>query len=167
MKELPNILKVLYDAHVEFVVIGGAAMVLQGSAHVTNDVDFCYSRTPENIKRLAAAIGPYHPQLRGVPKGLPFRFDPRTISQGMNFTLETDLGDLDFLGEVTGLGSYEGVKASSDVLTIDAMQIHVLSYAGLIKSKKAAGRPKDLYVLPELEALEELKRLTDEEEPLP
>jgi hypothetical protein len=56
MKELPEIFKILYDASLEFVVIGGAAMHLQGSAYVTKDVDFCYSRTPENIKRLAAVL---------------------------------------------------------------------------------------------------------------
>lgn len=163
MNELPDILKILCDAKVEFVVIGGAAMVLQGSAQVTNDVDFCYSRAAENIRRLAAAMEPYHPQLRAAPKGLPFRFDERTISQGMNFTLETDVGDLDFLGEVKGLGTYDQVKASADTRMVDGMPIEVLSFAGLIKSKKAAGRPKDLYVIPELEALEELKRETDTE----
>lgn len=58
MKELLEILKVLYDAHLEFVVIGGAAMHLQGSAYVTKDVDFCYARTPQNIKRLVVALAP-------------------------------------------------------------------------------------------------------------
>jgi len=160
MKELPEILKTLYDADVDFVVIGGAAMQLQGSAYVTQDIDFCYARTPQNIKRLTAALKPYHPVLRGAPVGLPFTFDARTVTQGMNFTLSTDLGDLDFLGEVPGLGTYKDVKAAADMQNIDGMQIAVLSLVGLIKSKKAAGRPKDLYVLPELEGLEQLKRKT-------
>jgi len=160
MKELPEILKTLYDAQLEFVVIGGAAMHLQGSAYLTQDVDFCYARTPQNIKRLATALQPHHPTLRGAPTDLPFTFDARTIKQGMNFTLSTDLGDLDFLGEVTGLGLYEKVKAAADIRIIDGMHIAVLSLVGLIKSKKAAGREKDLYVLPELEALEQLKRKT-------
>jgi hypothetical protein len=160
MKELPEILKILYDADLEFVVIGGAAMHLQGSAYVTRDVDFCYSRTPQNIRRLTAALEPYHPVLRGAPADLPFKFDARTVTQGMNFTLSTDLGDLDFLGEVTGLGTYKDVRAAADIRTLDGMQIAVLSLVGLIKSKKAAGRPKDLYVIPELEGLEQLKRKT-------
>jgi len=163
MRELPEILRVLYDAHVEFVVIGGAAMFLQGSAYVTRDVDFCYARTPQNIKRLASALESYHPVLRGAPSDLPFTFDARTIAQGTNFMLSTDLGDLDFLGEVTGLGTYSDVKASSDTRDIQGMQIAVLSLVGLIKAKKAAGRPKDLYVLPELEGLEQLKRRTGTE----
>ena len=160
MKELPEILKILYNAHVEFVVIGGAAMHLQGSAYVTKDVDFCYARSPQNIKRLVSALKRYHPSLRGAPPDLPCTFDARTVAQGMNFTLSTDLGHLDFLGEVGGLGSYDIVKSAADIQVINGMQIPVLSLVGLIKSKKAAGRPKDLYVLPELEALEQLKRKT-------
>jgi hypothetical protein len=163
MKELPEILRVLYDAHLDFVVIGGAAMLMQGSAYVTKDADFCYSRTRQNIARLELALKPYHPKLREAPPGLPFTLDARTITQGMNFTLSTDLGALDFFGEVTGIGAYDAVRASADMHTIQGMQIAVLSLAGLIKSKRAAGRPKDLYVLPELEALEQLKRETGAE----
>jgi hypothetical protein len=160
MKELPEIIRVLYDASVEFILIGGVAMNLQGVAYLTQDIDFCYSRTPENLKRLARALEPYHARLRGAPPGLPFRLDAATLQQGMNFTLTTDLGDLDFLGEVTGLGSYDKVKAAADKKLIDAMPTLVLSVKGLIQTKKAARRKKDLLVLPELEALDELKSKT-------
>ena len=91
MKELPEILKILYDAHLELVVIDGAAMHLQGSAYVTKDVDFCYARSTENIRRLVAALKPYHPVLRGAPADLPFIFNERTVAQGLNFMLSTDL----------------------------------------------------------------------------
>jgi hypothetical protein len=135
MKELEVILKILYDTAVEFVVIGGAAMHLQGSAYVTKDVDFCYSRTQKNVERLASALRPYRPRLRGVPGDLPFSFDARTVTHGLNFTLTTELGDLDFLGEVTGLGSYEDVKAAADTRIIDGIPIAVLS-----RRRRPAGR---------------------------
>ena len=61
------------------------------------------------------------------------------------------------------MGAYENVKSEADVRVINGMEIAVLSLTGLIKSKKAAGRSKDLYVLPELEALEQLKRKTGAE----
>jgi predicted nucleotidyltransferase len=155
--KLEETLRVLYDAGVEFVLIGGAAMGLQGSAHLTKDIDFCYARSRLNLQRLAEALKPYHPSLRGAPPDLPFRFDAATISRGLNFTLRTDLGDVDFLGEVSGLGSFDSVKAASDKMNVDGIECLVLSLAGLIKSKSAAGRPRDLYALPELKALEELK----------
>ena len=155
---LEETVRVLYDAGVEFVLIGGAAMGLQGSAHVTRDLDFCYERSKPNLERLAKALKPFHVSLRGAPSGLPFRFDVETISRGLNFTLSTDLGDIDFLGEVAGIGAYSSVKAASDVRNVGGIDTHVLSLSGLIKSKAAAGRPRDLYVLPELKALEEAKK---------
>jgi predicted nucleotidyltransferase len=161
--KLEETLRVLYDAGVEFVLIGGAAMGLQGSAHLTKDMDFCYERSNANLERLASALKPYHPSLRGAPARLPFRFDAETIARGLNFTLSTDLGDIDFLGEVSGLGAFGSVKAAADVMNVGGIKIHVLSLAGLIKSKSAAGRPRDLYVLPELKALEELKKKTHSE----
>ena len=120
--KLDETLRILNDAGVEFVIIGGVAMGLQGSAHLTRDIDFCYARTVKNMERLAAALAPYHPALRGAPPGLPFQFDAKTIASGLNFTLSTDLGDLDFLGEVSGLGSFPGVRAASDTKYIGAIK---------------------------------------------
>lgn len=160
MIKLEETVRVLFDEGVEFVLIGGAAMGLQGSAYLTKDIDFCYDRGPKNILRLARAIQPFQPILRGAPTGLPFRFDAPTITAGMTFTLTTDLGDLDFLGEVSGLGLYKDVLAYSEKKSVGELDCRVLSLEGLIKAKEAAGRPRDLYVLPELRALAELKKKT-------
>ena len=160
MIQLEETVRLLYDAGVEFVLIGGAAMGVQGSAHLTKDIDFCYKRTPKNMDRLARAIAPLHAKLRNAPADLPFCLDAKTIAAGMNFTLSTDIGDLDFLGEVSGLGSYNQVLAQSDKRIIGGLDCRVLSLEGLIKAKEASGRPRDLYVLPELRGLAELKRKT-------
>jgi hypothetical protein len=106
------------------------------------------------MERLAKALEPYHPVLRGAPPGLPFRLDAKTIANGLNFTLSTDMGDLDFLGEVSGLGSFQEVLAASDTKDVGGVDCRVLSLEGLIKAKTAAGRPRDAYVLPGLRALE-------------
>src|SRR5437763_7296960 len=92
---------------VEFVVIGGLAMRIHGSAHITDDLDVCYRRTPANMQAVAAALAPLHPCLRGAPAGLPFHFDAATIQAGLNFTLITDHGWIDLLGEVSGVGGYD------------------------------------------------------------
>jgi hypothetical protein len=138
-------------------------MGLQGSPHVMQDMHFCYERSRPNLERLAKALKPYHPSWRGAPADLPFHFDAETIARGLNFTLSTDLGDIDFLAEVSGLGGFHSVEAASDVRNVGGVEVHVLSLAGLIKSKTAAGRPRDLYVLPELKALEEVKKKTRSE----
>lgn len=82
-------------------------MVAHGSAHATFDIDFCYRRSMENIEKLSSALEPFHPRLRGAPKDLPFKFDGKTIKAELNFTLTTDLGDINFAGEVSGLGAFD------------------------------------------------------------
>jgi hypothetical protein len=161
--DLEKVNNALLDSGVEIVLIGGAAMVAHGSAYVTRDADYCYRRNRENIRRLASALAPFHPSLRGAPTGLPFVFDEETIRRGLNFTLSTDIGDVDFLGEVAGLGDYEAVRAASEILEVFDRKCPVLSLDGLIRAKRAAGRARDLEVIHELEALQELKGKSDPE----
>jgi hypothetical protein len=146
----------LTEHQVEFVIIGGVAISAHGSSYLTYDLDVAYARTRDNFKRLAAALAPYHPRPRDFPADLPFVWDERTLQQGMNFTLTTDLGNLDLLGEVKGLGDFDQVRAQSVVLTLFGIECRVLSLDALIVAKRAAGRAKDLLALPELEALREV-----------
>jgi hypothetical protein len=157
MSEFERSLTVLLDHKVELVVIGGAAMYARGSDYLTRDLDVCYNRSLENIKRLVNALALYSPTLRGAPSGLPFCFDVPTVTRGLNFTLNTDLGAIDLLGEVAGLGGYAEVRAASTTIEMFGRTCAVLSLDGLIKAKRAAGRPKDLAALPELEAMREMK----------
>src|SRR5437016_13221276 len=101
----------------------------------------------------------HHPYIQGAPACLPFRFDAPTIQAGLNFTLITDLGEIDFLGEVSGLGNYEKVVEKSEELVLYDRKIRVLSLDGLLLAKKTAGRRKDLGHILELE---ELKKMRDE-----
>jgi hypothetical protein len=148
-----GIIGVLADAGVELIVIGGLAAQAHGSARLTQDADFIYRRSSDNIFRLAAALAPHHPYLRGAPPGLPFRFDADTIRRGLNFTLTTDLGDVDLLGEMVGGGTFEQVLPSTIELSVFGRPVRVLDLPALIRAKRAAGRPKDLEAVAELEAL--------------
>ena len=145
--------RVLCDAGVEFVVIGGLSATLHGSARVTYDLDICYSRTIGNLRRLAVALAPFHPRPRGFPPDLPFVWDEVTLRNGTVFTLQTDLGELDLLAEVAGLGDFDEVRRQS--ISVDAFErlIATLDLPALIRSKRAAGREKDLAALVELESL--------------
>jgi hypothetical protein len=148
-----NIVETLVDGNVEVIVVGGFAAQVHGSPRLTQDVDFVYRRTRENIERLALALAPYQPYLRGAPPGLPFRFDADTIRRGLNFTLTTTLGDVDLLGEIAGAGKYENLKPNSVELVLFGRTVTVLGLPALIHAKRAAGRPKDLEAVAELEAL--------------
>ena len=153
MNDFGRLLKILCEGKVQFVIIGGVAASAHGSAHLTYDLDICYGRARDNIERLAKALEPYHPRLRGVQDDLSFCFDATTIARGMNFTLTTDVGDIDLFGEVAGIGGYKDVEALSITEVLFGDECAVLSLQGLIQSKRAAARPKDLLILPEIEAL--------------
>jgi hypothetical protein len=152
-----SILRALTGGQVEFVVVGGLAMITHGSAHVTEDLDICYRRTADNITRLVAAIAPLKPYLRGAPPGLPFRVDSPTITAGLNFTLTTEKGPLDLLGEIGGVGGYTEVLAESEPHEVFGFTIRVLSLDALIAAKKNAGRSKDRIHLLELLELKKLR----------
>ena len=148
-----GIVGVLADAGVEVILIGGLAAQAHGSARLTQDADFVYGRSNDNVARLAAALAPFSVYLRGAPPGLPFRFDPPTIRRGLNFTLTTSIGDADFLGEIVGGGTYEQLLPHTIELVVFGKKVSVLDLPALIKAKRAAGRPKDLEAVAELEAL--------------
>jgi hypothetical protein len=152
------IFNALQKDHVDFVVIGAVAMVLHGSARVSRDLDLCYSRDRRNLDRLAKALKPFAPGLRGSPDGLPFSLDAETLRAGLNFTLRSTVGDVDLLGEVTGIGSYPAVARLSVVMRVFDRDLRVLSLDGLERTKRAAGRLKDLVDLAEIQEIRRLSR---------
>lgn len=159
MTDIKALLYALVQGGVEFILVGGVAATVHGSSRLTLDVDALYRRTPENIRRLVLALAPYRPYLRGAPPGLPFRWESATIERGLNFTLTTDIGDLDLFGEIIGGGSYEQLEPHSMAIQVFGAECRCLSLDDLIAVKRAAGRPKDLEVIAELEAiLEERSR---------
>ena len=164
MREIESAVDSLIEHQVEFVIVGGVAIIAHGVPYATFDLDFCFARTTENLKKIVAAFAPFNPRFRDFPKDLPFFWDERTLQNGTNFTLETSLGDIDLLGEVAGVGLYTDVFNHSEILKLFDYEVRVLSLDSLIKAKKAAGRPKDLFILPQLEALQEvLSEKIDEE----
>jgi hypothetical protein len=150
------LLRVLVEGRVDFIVIGGVAATIHGSARSTRDLDVVYSRRPDNVSRLVAALRPYDPYLRGAVPGLPFHWDEETIAAGLNFTLTTTLGEFDILGEVSGGGTYEDLIGHSVETTAFGLTVRTLSLPMLIRVKRAAGRPRDFEAIAELEILLEL-----------
>ena len=150
-----RLLESLHRNEVAFVIVGGVAATLHGSARVTFDLDIVYDRSPENLERIVAALSPLAPYLRGAPAGLPFRFDVETLKRGLNFTLATSDGPLDLLGELSGIGSYAVAREHAVEARLFDAVYHFLDLEALIVSKKAAGRPKDLEAIAELEAIRE------------
>jgi predicted nucleotidyltransferase len=161
MTDFAGLLRRLGGAGVEFIVVGGAAATAHGSARLTLDLDVVYRRTLENLRRVVESLSPVHPYLRGAPPGLPFRWDVETLTRGLNFTLTTDLGAIDLLGEIAGGGRYEALLPTAETISIFGVECRCLSLRQLIAVKRAAGRVKDLEALAELEAIAEERRESD------
>ena len=118
MMDFEGTLKPRHDGGVRFVIIGGFAIYSHGSSQLTRDLDICYDRSRDNIQRLVNALTSFNPHLRGAMSDLPFLFDSQTIARGLNFALTTDLGDLDLLGEVAGVGQYAQALSQSTTLEL-------------------------------------------------
>jgi len=114
MIDFPKLLRLLTEHDVAFLIIGGVAAVIHGSSRLTQDLDVVYQRSPQNLTRLVQALAEQAPYLRGAPPGLPFQWSVATLRMGLNFTLETSVGPLDLLGEVTGGGSYEDLNVEAE-----------------------------------------------------
>ena len=118
MIDFRTLLQHLVDGDVRFILVGGFAATVRGSARTT-------------------------------------------IERGLNFTLTTSAGDLDLLGEVAGSGPYEQLPPHSDTIQVFGLDTRVVTLARLIHLKRAAGRPKDLEAIAELELLQSRRERDD------
>ena len=155
-----SMLQGLNDSEIAFVVVGGLAATAHGSRRLTDDLDICYDTESANIERLASLLAEWKSYPRGIEPGLPFFMDERQFGITPVMTLTTKKGFLDVLDRVKGVGDYESCAGKSIKVQAFGIRFRVLDLPALIAAKKAAGRPKDIDQLPELEALIALKRST-------
>lgn len=153
MTDFGALLRLLSDNDVEFIIVGGAAATAHGSARLTLDLDIVYKRSNTNIARLVDALRSVRPYLRGAPPGLPFNWSVETIQKGLNFTLITSFGALDLLGEIVGGGGYEQLTSETIEIEVAGVSCQCIGLERLIHVKRAAGRPKDLETVAELEQI--------------
>ncbi len=154
MAELDAILSRLINAGVECVLIGGYAAITHGASYVTQDVDVCAPLDFENLQRIAKALAGTNPRHRDQVREMPFELE-RHRSGFNNLYLMTDLGPVDFLGTIPGIGDYAFAKSHSLSARLTSGTISVLDRPTLIRAKEHAGRPRDLLVVGQLRAIEE------------
>jgi hypothetical protein len=148
-------LRTLVRHRVRFVVIGGIGGRLHGSPTVTRETDICYDRSPENLERLAEALGDLDARLRGVDEDVPFLLDAKTLEAGDHFTFVTRAGDFDILGTPAGVGGFEELASHATEFEIEGSTVLVASIDDLIRMKRSAGRAKDLIEAEVLGALQQ------------
>ena len=155
--DLGQIIPPLVRAKVDFILIGGMAAILHGSARVTFDVDLVYSRAHKNIERLAAALAVHGPNLRDAPLNLAFSWDAKTIRSALNFTLTTRLGDVDLFGAVAGGETYQDLLAHSFDVDAFGVRFKCIDLPTLIRIKEVVGSARVHEALAELRVLLEEK----------
>lgn len=156
--EFINLIDRLRNHNVEFVIIGGLAGIIHGSTRTTQDIDICCKFSPENLRKLFDAVKDEHPVHRMNPKHPVLILNDDIIKNFKNLYLDTDIGQLDCLGEVQGIGQFDEVLNNSITIDIDKKTYKVLSLDALIKSKKALNRAQDKQDILQLEAIKQAKK---------
>jgi hypothetical protein len=154
---LARLLHRLVRARVDFVVIGGVAVVVQSSPRFTRDLDITYATGEKNLALLGSVLTDLGARLRGVEADLPFAPDIRTLRGAQMLTLTTPEGDIDLLADPPGSPGYASLKRRASRIELAGESVLVAAIDDLIAMKAAAGRPQDLV---DLESLEVARRRT-------
>lgn len=155
MPDFQQLITILIDHDVRFVLVGGLAATAHGSSLLTEDIDVCISFDVQNMTKLLAALRTTHPEHRLVGRKQPLAESAEQLAQLKNLYLKTELGYIDFLSEIAGVGGFEQVMHASIEMPLSGKGVRVLSLDALIASKQAMARPKDKETLLQLKALKE------------
>lgn len=159
MTALSQLLQRLCDAEVDFVIVGGFAALLHGSTLVTRDLDVCAVLSRAEVAKLREALRDLNPRHRLTGQRLSFLTTPDPEVEVRNLYLETELGTVDILSSILGVGDFEKVSRHAMEIELFGRRCRVISLEDLIVAKEALGREKDLLAAKELRAIrEKLKR---------
>ena len=146
----------LRDSGLKFVVIGG--VVYHGVPLATFDLDICCPFGEENVRRIEGAVQDLHPIHRLTTNKLPLEMTRSAFRDLKNLYLQTDLGKLDCLSEVKGVGDFDAVQKQSTLASFSYGEFRFLDLDALIAAKQAVGRERDLYAVQQLLAIKEKRQ---------
>jgi nucleotidyltransferase AbiEii toxin of type IV toxin-antitoxin system len=150
------LVRALVDGTVDFVIIGGVAVVLQAMPRFTKDLDICYSTAEDNLDALGSVLVGLAARLRGISDAVPFVPDRRTLRQTQILCLTTPVGDIDLLVDPDGAPGYDTLRERASVMELSGRTVLVASIEDMLAMKRAAGRPQDLTDVESLEVAREL-----------
>ncbi len=147
-----GLLRTLLEHDAEFVLIGGFALGFHGVPRGTKDVDIIPDPSPANITRLWGALESLeavpveHADVDFRPEEMPVPYTLEGLLEGGNWALQTRLGRLDLMPEVSGVESYEALRAHAVKAELPELgrPIWIAGRDDLVTMKQEAGRPQDL-----------------------
>ena len=157
MTNLNNLLQKLCEADIEFVIVDGFAAVIHGSSTLTRDIDVCTILSSANIEKLRNIFANLNPTHRFTSPRLSFLDNPSPGESLNNLYLQTDLGPIDFLSHIDGVGNFEDVSQHSEEITLYGTKVKIINLDALVRAKETLGREKDLLAAKELRAILEKK----------
>jgi predicted nucleotidyltransferase len=152
------LVRALVEGGVDFVIIGGVAVVLQAMPRFTKDLDICYSTAPPNLEALGNVLVRLKARLRGIAEEVPFAPDARTLTQTQILRLTTPTGDIDLLVNPDGAPAYDTLRRRADIMELGGQSVRIASIEDMLAMKRAAGRPQDLIDIEALEAAQSITR---------
>lgn len=155
MQDFKKLIENLTDNGVEFIIVGGFSAVVHGVTLVTKDLDLCVSFTVENCKAILKSLEGLDPVYRMDVNKRPLKESPESLAKYKNLYISTKAGMIDFLGFISGVGSYEEVAKHTVELSLFERHCRVLSIDGLIKAKREMKEEKDKQMVIQLEAIKE------------
>lgn len=154
---MAELLRRMVAGQVEFVVVGGVAARVHGSAMMTLDLDVVLPFTAMNLARLMVALEGLHPRHRMTVGPSPVLETPEQLASSQPLHLATDSGPLDIYGSMPPVGDYERIASQAEIQTVVDFQVRFIALEDLITVKAHVGRPKDRHVELELRAIRELR----------
>ena len=142
MQNLSELTRRLISSQVEFVLVGGFAAVAHGVTLVARAVDICCRFSEANLMRIQKAFVDLHPVHRSQPD-LPLELTPEQCVSLKNLYLKTDLGVVDCLGEILGVGNFDEVLKRSVEVELPHGNCRILDIEALIRAKEAMNRDHD------------------------
>jgi predicted nucleotidyltransferase len=155
---LSALLHRLSEGGVDYVVVGGVAVAVQGYGRATKDLDITYATDPANLEALGEVLIAAEARLRGVPEDVPFIPDGRTLKRTQILTLDTVDGGLDLLVDPSGAPPYDAMRRRADLIEFEDILVRIVGLEDLLAMKRAAGRAQDLADVEALEAAQSLAR---------
>ena len=149
----------LTEGGVKFVLVGGFAGVVHGCTYVTQDIDICCDFSAANLLALQEVLKDLHPVHRMTPQRLKLKLTTESCAKFKNLYLDTDIGQVDCLASIQGLGNYKEVERCSEIRDLGGgLRIRVLTIDSLIKARNAMNRPRDREAVLQLEAIKKMRK---------